>query len=553
MRWVFILFILPLLTFSQIWPKEYYTFKRCTPRGLTESYDHGYLINVSLRSDPGGYNPFWVWLIKTDVNGEVLWEKKIGDGNRAIVFWNIYQCQDGGFILPGAIASDDEEADVVFMKLNACGEKEWCRIFLDSGSNNVHDFSINIFPLENEEGYIALVSQWGSNFVPGSYKGIWLFRLANDGSLIWIKNVFDEVHPEAWNETAEEMLLSKFLTNEGKEKVIITAWPIYNDYGFEYGWDKTMICAADVEGKELWWAIHHQDESYLSKPEFSVEDKYGNIYTVGRDEQYDDPLANYYPALFKTDKDGNKIFQEFIIDSTFKANAFCINILNDTILDIGGVWEYDDEVDYAAIARTDTNGNLIMEKKVIQSDFGFSHSIKTIDNKELFIKYENWGTSTNSSVFLYKFNYNLDYDTLYTQPFEYDYKCENLPIIWDTIGVNDCDLWTKLPGEIEYQKAKQLLIFPNPAVNEITIRLPVATADESQWGPMTSRQYNYRYHENSVLKIFDIYGRLIEEISLRDIAGNELQKNVSGYKSGIYLVNLFENQKLMASGKFVKE
>ena len=324
MRWLILLFLLPMFAFTQTWPKEYYTFKRCRARGLTETYDHGYLINVSLRSDPAGYNPYWVWLIKTDVNGEILWEKKIGDGNRAIVFWNIYQCQDGGFILPGAIALDDEEDDAIVMKLNACGEKEWCRIFLDSGTNNVDDAALNIFPLENEEGYIALVGQWGSNFVPGSYKGIWLFRLADDGNLMWIKNIFDEVHPDAWNETPVEMLLSKFPTNEGKEKVIITACPIYNDYGLEYGWDKTMICAADVDGNELWWAIHHQDESYLSQPEYSVEDKNGNIYTVGRDERYDDPLANYYPALFKTDKDGNKIFRNLSLTAPTKPIPFVL-------------------------------------------------------------------------------------------------------------------------------------------------------------------------------------------------------------------------------------
>ena len=92
-----------------------------------------------------------------------------------------------------------------------------------------------------------------------------------------------------------------------------------------------------------------------------------------------------------------------------------------------------------------------MEKKVIQSELGFAYSIKTIDNKELFLKSENWGSGINSSVFLYKFNYNLDYDTLYTQPFEYDYMCNNLPIVSDTIGIADCDLWTSLPGEIEYQ------------------------------------------------------------------------------------------------------
>jgi hypothetical protein len=552
MRCLVILFLLPVFVFSQTWPKEYWTYKACIGWGLTETYDHGYLLNIQLRTDPQGAIPRWTWLIKTDVNGEILWEKKIGDGNHAITCFEIYQNEDGSYLIPGAVDYDgDDEGDVILMKLNSCGEKEWCRVFFDNGIYNLNDAALNIFPLENESGFIALVTQWGDFSVPGSDKRMWILRLANDGSIVWIKNIFEQVNANQWNELPKTMLLSKFKTEEGKEKFIITALTYFFDYGGPLGWLKVMNCAADEDGNELWWAIHHQDEDYTSEPGMiSKESSGGFIYTVGRDEQIDDTLPNYYPSIFKTDKNGNKIFAKYAIDSTYKSGAFCLNILNDTLIDIGGVWEYDDEIPYASIARTDTNGNFIAEKKVIQSEYGFGYSIKTIDNKELFMKDETWGT--NTSVFLYKFNYELEYDTLYTQPFQYDYLCDDLPIASDTIGIDDCDLWTQLPGEIEYREAKRLLIYPCPTDKEITIKLPEATADEHQWGPMTSRQYNYRYHENSVLKIFDILGRLIEEISLIDIEGNKLTKDVAGYTCGIYLVNLFENQKLMASGKFVK-
>ena len=536
------------------WVHEYWMFKNCIAHGLLESYDYGYVLLSRVRPDPMGITELWGWIIKTDINGEMLWEKRVGNGIDVTGINSIIQSPDGGFLLAGGTALiDTEKGDVMFMKLDPCGEKEWCRIFHNAGEFTLMDFGYNIFPLQNDAGYIALVGFWGNDFVPGTgvYKGIWLFRLAMDGSLIWIKNIFDEVHPEYWNEIPEDMLLSKFLTEEGKQKVIITAWPIFNDYGLPYGWDKTMLCAADVDGNELWWTIHHQDESYFSKPEYSIEDKYGNIYTVGRDERYDDTLANYYPTLFKTDKDGNALFQEYVMDSVYKSNSFCINIMNDTILDIGGVWEYQNEPDWAAIARTDTLGKLIMEKKVKQSEFGLFNSVKTFDNKELF--YMSFQLPNKITTYLYKFNSDLEYDTIYTQPFEYDYKCDNLPIVSDTIGIDDCDVWTNLPGEIEYRLAQYLIIYPSPAYNTVTIRLPRATAEERNWGPMTSRHFNHRYHNNSLLRIYDIFGRLINEISLKDVQGDEVQHDVSTYTSGIYLINLFENQKLMASGKFVKK
>jgi hypothetical protein len=173
---------------------------------------------------------------------------------------------------------------------------------------------------------------------------------------------------------------------------------------------------------------------------------------------------------------------------------------------------------YAAIARADTNGNLIMEKKVIQNEITLYRSTKTIDNKQLYVTRVPFGPSY-WKVLLFKFNYDLEYDTLYTQPFDYDYLCDNLPIASDTIGIDDCDIWTGFPDEIEFRAAKYLLIFPNPADNRVTIQLPEYTADERKWGTMTSRHYNLQYHKDATLRIFDLFGRQVMEHSLRNTEG----------------------------------
>ncbi|MFU8843095.1 MAG: T9SS type A sorting domain-containing protein [Bacteroidales bacterium] len=544
--------IISLQAFSQKeeWIREFWNYEKTGMTDLITTYDHGYLLLTYINWN---YSIKWAWMIKTDVNGEILWDKKIGNGMDGTIFKSVYQDSGGEFLLAGStVIYDAEKGDSFFMKLNSCGEKEWCRIFNKAGSGTSYDYGANIFPLENKVGYIALVGQWGDDFGPGVFKGIWIFRLDMNGNLLWIKNVFDEVHPEAWNEIPESMIKSKYLTDEGKEKFVITAWTIYNDFGLPYGWGKTMMCAVDEDGDELWWAIHHQDEPYNSKPENSVEDKYGNIYTVGRDESYNDGTSDYYPALFKTGKNGEKLFQKYIIDNTQKANAFCINIMNDTILDIGGVWKYHNQPNFASIARTDTSGNLILDKKVLQNEASLYRSTKTIDNKQLYMTFVPFGTSY-IKVLLFKFNYDLEYDTLYTQPFDYDYLCDNLPIASDTIGIDDCDIWTGFPGEIEYRAAKYLLIFPNPADNRVTIQLPEYTADEQKWGTMTSRHYNLQYHKDAVLRVFDLFGRQVMEHSLRNTEGDSVELDISNLTSGIYLINLFEKDKLMSSGKFVKK
>jgi hypothetical protein len=536
-----VLSMINLFSQNDIWPKVFWKSEVVYSFDLIETYDKGYILLATIR--PDGITEIWTWIIKTDINGEILWEKIIGNGTHTSGFHQIYPTDDGGYVLGGATYLLDYHADPFFMKLNACGDKEWCRIFYQAGPTTAYCGGKDIFPVPGQDGYMALVSSWGDEFIPGVFKGIWLFRLDNSGDLLWIKNVFDQVDPNAWNELPYDMLISQ------DTNCIITGSTIYNDFGGSLGYDKPLIMSAGTDGSEKWWNISGANSYNYGDVVQSSEDTFGNILTMGWG--WHEGSDDYYPMVLKTDKYGNQVYRKYIINTTEGGKAFCLNIMNDTIFDIGGVWWYPNQPSHATIARTDTNGNIILEKNVLETYFGLWKSTKTFDNKELFVG--SYKDGSFYKVYLHKFNYDLEYDTAYTQPFQYDYKCDNLPIISDTIGIDDCDVWTSLPGEIEYRMAQYLVVFPIPAENEITIKLPVATADEHQWGPMTSRHYNHRYHENSVLKIFDIYGRLIDEISLKEVEGDKLIRDISDYSPGIYLVDLFENQKLMASGKFIKK
>lgn len=536
------LFLLPAFSQKDDWIRVFWEYKKTTSYDLIETYDKGYLILGAIRPDPGGGAETWSWLIKTDINGEVLWEKKIGKMDVVGGLHDIHQTLDGGYILSGGTTLIDQiYGDPFFMKLNACGEKEWCKIFYSTPAQySSYSFAYNVYPAPGEDGYIALVHEFDSDI----NKEIWLIRLSEIGDLIWAKHVFYDVHPDAWNELAEHM----YVAADGT--LIITATTIYNDFGGPAGHDKPFILAANPDGTEKWWTIYHADSYKIGQAKFSTNDSHGNILTMGWGMDLEVP-PNYFPSLLKTDMYGNQIFSKYIIDSVEGGKSFCLNIMNDTLYDIGGGWWYPGgEPGHAAIARTDTNGNLIMEKLVLETNFVLAQSIKTFDNKELFVGPYKEGSFTK--IYLHKFNSDLEYDTIYTQPFDYDYMCENLPIVSDTIGIDDCDIWTSLPGEIEYRLAQYLVIYPNPAKDKITVRLPTCTAEERPWGPFTSRHFNHRYFENSVLRMYDGFGRQVKEISLIHQQENELKIDVSELPSGIYLMNLYENEKKMASGKFVK-
>jgi hypothetical protein len=325
MRFLVVLVLLPLFAYTQneTWPKVFWKYKVTYNVNLRETYDNGYLLVNTIR--PDGITKIWTWLVKTDINGEILWEKYIGDGINNTGFHYIYQTSDGGFILGGATYKLDNLADPIFMKLNACGEKEWCRIFYQAGPNTAYCGGQDIYPVPGEEGYIAMVRSWGNEFVPGSgvFKGIWLFRLDNDGNLIWIKNVFDEVDPNAWNEYAYHMFISK------DTLCIITGNTIYNDYGGSLGYDKPFIMAAGIDGSEKWWVIDGANTNYYGDDKKSIEGSFGKILTAGWGWY---PGQGTTPMLLKTDKYGNQIYRKHFFDSVEIGKVFCINVINDTIL-----------------------------------------------------------------------------------------------------------------------------------------------------------------------------------------------------------------------------
>lgn len=523
---------------SNEWIRVFYEPITNYSNDLIETYDKGYVILATVRPVGFPYHEFWTWIIKTDINGEKLWEKKIGNGTDLCGLHNIYQTSDGGYILSGGTTlSDYTHGDTFFMKLNACGEEEWCQVF---HQEDRYDFGLNTFSIPGEDNFIALVTQWGPPGPGSLLQGIWLFKLNNNGEAIWMKNVFDEVNPEAWN----ELPLQMFVSSGGE--LIISGMTLYGD---PLGFQKPFIVSANYDGTENWWAIIAQNENWRGEVYDATEDGFGNIYATGWFAEYDPPEP-YYPPIHKLDINGYIIFSKRIIDSTEQVNVFCINMVNDTTLDVAGVWKYSGQPFYNTILRLDSSGNVLFEKQILQSDFGFSNGIRTFDDKFLYVGPVMQGG--NIKIHLHKFNSDLEYDSIYTQPFEYDYMCDDLPIASDTIGIDDCDIWTSLPGDIEFDQLQNLVVYPNPASSIINVKLPWATAVEQPFGPMTSRHYNLQYYENSVLRIYDVFGKQLKEKSLHHQQENELEIEISSFPEGIYLINLYENNKKMASGKFIK-
>jgi hypothetical protein len=76
-------------------------------------------------------------------------------------------------------------------------------------------------------------------------------------------------------------------------------------------------------------------------------------------------------------------------------------------------------------------------------------------------------------------------------------------------------------------------VYPNPAINEITVNLNGNT-------------------EESELKVYTLLGQLLIEKKSQYFSSNKLSMDISTLKAGIYLLKCFSQDKLIGTMKFVK-
>jgi hypothetical protein len=94
-----------------------------------QTRDGGYIVGGWTMSYPDSST--YVWLIKTNANGDTLWTRKIGDVSGWAYGGPIEQLDDGGYITTGGVARDFY--DVYLVRTDSNGDTLWTRTF--GGSN----------------------------------------------------------------------------------------------------------------------------------------------------------------------------------------------------------------------------------------------------------------------------------------------------------------------------------------------------------------------------------------------------------------------------------
>lgn len=170
-----------------------------SPQGGTNGTDHiaavaktadGNLIFAGSTSSngpemPGGTGqPSDYWLLKTDINGKMLWQKAFGTGLMEYAL-GVATGTDGSYVMAGYTDDNASVGTIWLVKTDANGNKLWDKTFNGNGWERA-----NAIMATSDNGYLITGTTGGSttgDFSGSSGKEMFLLKIDAAGNKQWIK------------------------------------------------------------------------------------------------------------------------------------------------------------------------------------------------------------------------------------------------------------------------------------------------------------------------------------------------------------------------------
>ncbi|NTV82850.1 MAG: T9SS type A sorting domain-containing protein [Bacteroidales bacterium] len=512
---LFLFLLLPLIFSGQSrWVRMYLDGHDAHAIDLLVSYDGGYLLSGYMSDNL----PYDCWLIKTDVNGEMLWQKTFIDRYQSVHLLGISENSSGEIYLCGLTQSYGETGNPLIVKLNACGEKEWCRAIVTEAD---YDYAVNICALDQGGCTITLRAST-TNY---AYDNVCMMNLDNEGNYMW---------KECYN--GEDSLISvnevRNLLHTPDGGYIITGdCRDYDDMPPYYGRRLAYIVKTDSMGQVEWeLPVERTPRATNFGDGYSTTiSPDGLNYYVSFERYHRDGTYGNSPALAKVDLEGNELGIFDLAPPQQYGILYETWFINDTTLAGLGLWGEDFQGYKAALISP--GGEIRLERTYLED--AYEGLLRIARDKKIVILTSRRDDNSNMHPYLIKFNDQLINDTLYLLPFQYDTLCSH-PVSTDTIFTDDCDVIVDIaeddPGMND--QAMNITAWPNPFINEVTISFSAS-------------------EEPDRLDFFNVYG---QHLYSQEIVGNENQVtiNTAAFPSGIIVAVLRSNDNRILVTKIIK-
>jgi hypothetical protein len=503
-----VLLVTPLFFFinpcsGQVWPRVYHYDYHVYFENIREDYDKGYVIcgNHLLNVNKIHFG----LILKTDINGNKLWEKRYGNVESSTFFTHMERTSDGGAIFSGGTNDNDIMYDPLFLKVNACYSVEWCKI-ITSASYNYGTY-VSALP---DGSFVGMMRYYNIN---GEEIRISLIKLDATGEPVWITQLLQ-------GDTT--------INNAEGYHLLVTSDTNFLVSG-DTGGPSPLFVMADSAGEQQWELKWGEEESIWGAAYCTVEIGNGIFYSAGEGFCENGTPG---PAIYKFDNTGKQVDDFCLLGDTISygwALPIC-NYLNSSFL-VGIEWEnYPDGEGFCEVLIIDTVGNIITRRLLLNEERSPDDIITTFDDKILvggnYVIADNW------EIDLFKLNANLEDDTLNPIQLNYDTLC-SYQIPSDTLSL-DCEIFVnidEIPSREEFEST--IIIFPNPARDWISINFPELVSNE-----MTE------------IIVHDIFGRQV--MNKRVVLENNMATiDISKLSPGLYTIICNNISKSNLKGKFV--
>ena len=297
---------------NKVWEKFNYSG---FAHSIQQAPDGGYIIagNINLpRKEVGAYGASLqadIYLMKTDVNGNVVWEKNYGEDKpdngvyTLEIGQSVQQTSDSGYIIVGSTGPYGEKKDVYLIKTDANGNKQWSKVFGVNKTNERTTVHARLVQQTSDGGYIVV--GWTETYwINGTEKDedIYLVKTDANGNKVWDKLV------DAFGQRGDDRSRDVKQTSDGGYIVVGYKTSFRKDIGQTVS--NAYLLKTDPDGNKVWEKL--------------VEEKFGEGLLV---QQTSDggymvtatlATANMdsYLTKIKTDSQGNKIWEKAIDEFT---------------------------------------------------------------------------------------------------------------------------------------------------------------------------------------------------------------------------------------------
>jgi len=445
----------------QNWKRTYsYPGRDSWSTSVIESYDHGILLMSNFLKN--GDNFHTGWLIKTDVNGDKLWERYIGnyDGYQS-VYEKVVETSDKSIIISGTWVKESfsNSPDPLFLKLDVCGNLEWCRYFK---TDDHMDFGVDM--IEVPDGFVGLMKYYGNDYIT---QRIALTKLDVNGNVQWVQIYHSD---SAMNEEGRMVLLRSDLN------ILVTGQCSVLKPNSPYQQYRPLFINVEPNGNLIDYGILDISDTLWSVGWETIENLYGDYYTAGS-VLFTPPYAgSALPYLLKTNRSNTEILLSKILLDTALAQyggTNYIKILNDTSLVITYKIQRNSPVGFSdkGVLISDTLGNTKKIRALISGQtnelVSVISSISLTQDKKILAASQEWQGNFIRTV-LFKLNSNLEDDSIYTAPYTYDWAC---PGGVDTLLTIDpeCGVYVDIDELERLPDTPEIKAFPNPVSDVLTV------------------------------------------------------------------------------------